>query len=133
MPIIRRDSQELRYNAIWLLPKFNNPDYYKSLFKNTKAFLHGFQRQDLIEELDTIIYEKIEKIMGTNINMVLMIYKNLPTLNSFTHPRNVVYKDIKIYKYTLEAWLDEIENWCFQKVMEFEHQIRFTGSQRQWI
>lgn len=133
MPIIRRDINELRYNAIWLLPKDGNPNYYKMLFKNAKAFFYGMEQDQLIEELDIMIKEKIERPMGASINWVLNVYKNLPTHNSFTRSKNPIYDNMNIYKETLSNWLDEVEAWVFQKVIELEHEIRFTTPARQYI
>lgn len=133
MPLLKRDASELRFNSLMLLPKQNNPDYYTMLFRNAKAFFYGMQRPDLSEDLDYIIKEKIEKIMGANISSVLLTYKNLPTLNSFTRSKLHQFKNYNIYKYTIQGWLDEIENWIFQQVIELEPQIRFLTPARQWV
>jgi hypothetical protein len=133
MPIYRRDANELSYNAIFLLSKVGNPNYWTQFFKNVRQFFYGMHRDDLVEMLDAIIYEKIEKVMGTKLQMVLLIYKNIPHTNGYTHSKNPVYKDIKIYKYTLEVWLDEIEQWCIRQVMELSLQIRWTTPARQYI
>lgn len=124
---------ELRFNAIWLLPKDGNANYYRMLFKNVKAFFYGMERNDLSEELDFLIHEKIEKPMGASINWILNVYKNLPTHNSFTRSKNPIYDNMNIYKETLSVWLDEIETWIFQKVIELEGSIRFTTPARQHI
>ena len=133
MPLIKRDINELRYNSIWLLSKEGNPDYYKALLKNAKAFFYGMDRMDLIEELTKIIKTKIENVMGANIQSILLTYKNLPALNSFTRSRNPLYADINIFKHTIESWLDEIEEWVFQQAIILEPEIRFTTPARQFI
>jgi hypothetical protein len=133
MPIIRRDNQELRYNAIWLLPKQNNPDYWTNFFRNIRAFFYGFQREDLLEALDTMIYEMLEKPMGAKLPTILIVYKNLKFHNAFTRSKNPLYAGVNIYKYTLEEWLNEIENWCFKQVITLEPEIRFQTPARQHI
>ncbi len=133
MGIIRREQSELRFNSLWLLEKQNNPDYHIQLFKNAKAFFLGMKRPDLLEDLNFIIKERIEKIMGTPISQILITYKNLPYLNSFTRSKNPLYTGQNIYKYTLQEWLDDIETWIFQKAMELEGEIRFTTVARQFI
>jgi len=133
LPVIRRDMNELRYNAIWLLPKDGNTSYWKMLFKNCKAFFFGMDKPELSKQLDFMIREKLEKPMGTDIQSILIVYKNLPTHNSFTRSRNPVYDGMNIYKFTIEKWLDEIEGWLFQKVIELENQIRFTTPSRQFV
>lgn len=133
MPIIRRDGNELRFNSLFLLPKQHNPDYYVMLFKNAKSFFYGMNRPDLVEDLDFIINEKIEKVMGTNIQNILHTYKNLPYLNSFTRSRQAQYSKINIYKYTIQSWLDAIEEWIFRQVVSLEGQIRFTTPARQFV
>jgi hypothetical protein len=133
MPLYRRDANELSYNAIFLLSKIGNPNYWNQFFKNVRQFFYGFHRQDLIETLDLIIYEKIERVMGIKINMFLIVYKNLPAHNSFTHSKNPVYKEMPIYKSTMEEWLDEIERWAIEQVMMLSVQIRWTTPARQYI
>lgn len=127
MPLIRRDNNELRYNAIWLLPKQQNPDYYLMLFKNSKALFYGVNREDLVRDLDLIIHHKIEKVMGVSIHNLLLTYKNLPYLNSFTRSKNSQYASLNIYKYTIMGWLDEIEQWVFKRCVEIEPNIRFNA------
>jgi len=133
MTLIKRDNNELRYNSIWLLSKEGNPDYYKQLIRNAKAFFYGMGRPDLIEELNQYIKTEIEDTMGTNINNILITYKNLPYLNSFTRSKNPAYADINIYKYTIEEWLDKIEAWIFEQAIQLEPEIRFTTPARQFI
>jgi len=132
MTLLKRDNNELRYNSIWLLEK-KEPDYYKQLFRNTKAFFIGMKRLDLVKEMDKIISKNIEKKLGSNINHVLFVYKNLPYLNSFTRPRIDGLSDKRVYKYMIEEWLDEIEKWIFKKCIELEKNIRFSTPPKQWI
>ena len=130
---MKRDNNEQRFNAIFLLEKQGNPDYYKSLFKNTRAFFYGMKREDLIEELNKLISLKIEKPMGATINIVLFVFKNLPYLNSFTKSRITGKQEEYIYKHTLERWLDEIEAWIFKEVTTLEEQIIFSSPPKQWV
>jgi hypothetical protein len=132
MSLIKRDINELRYNSIWLLTK-EDPNYYANLLKNTKAFFYGMGREDLVKKLDLLIKIRIEEVMGTSIELVLHVHKNLPFLNAFTRSKNPLYADINIYKYTLTAWLNEIEQWIFQQAIELEEEIRFTTPARQFI
>ena len=131
--LIKRDNNELRYNAIWLLDKGTDPDYYKNLIKNTKAFFYGMNRSDLNRELDKQIHNLIERRVGVDINALLLIYKNLPYLNSFTKSRIAGKQDKYIYKFTIEKWLDEIEKWVFQNVILLEKHIRFTTPPKQHV
>lgn len=133
MALIKRDASELRYNALFLLPKQSNPDYYVMLFKNAKAFFYGMKRPDLVEDLNFIINEKIEKVMGSPISHLLLTYKNLPYLNSFTRSKHPLYHNMNIYKYTLQTWLEEIEDWIFRQVTSLENQIRFSLPSKQYI
>jgi hypothetical protein len=132
MGIIKRDVNELRYNSIWLLSK-EDPNYWANLFKNTKAFFYGMGREDLVKEMNQKIKGDIEEIMGTNIELVLYVHKNLPFLNAFTRSKNPLYADMNIYKYTITSWLTEVEQWIFQNVIELEGEIRFTLPSRQFI
>lgn len=133
MSLTRRDINATRYQSIFLLPKDNNPNYYTMLFKNTRAFFYGMQREDLVQKLDFIIKHKIEKIMGTSIGNVILTYKNLPTLNSFTRSRNPLYQNTNIYKYAMQEWFEEIEDWIFRNVTALEGEIRFDNTKAQWI
>lgn len=133
MTLMKRDNNEQRFNAIFLLEKQGNPDYYRNLFKNTRAFFYGMKREDLIIELDELISLKIEKPLGATANTVLFVFKNLPYLNSFTKSRMGGRQEEYIYKHTLEKWFDEIEAWIFKKVTTLEEQIIFTSPPKQWI
>ena len=133
MPLVKRDLNELRYNSLFLLPKDSNPNYYKMLIKNFKAFAYGMNREDLIDDLDFIIREKIEKVMGVSMNQLLMVYKNLPYLNSFTRSKNPMYENMNIYKFTMEKWLEEVEDYVFRKAIQLEGQISFQTPARQFI
>jgi hypothetical protein len=90
-------------------------------------------REDLVKEMDYQIKSRIEDVMGTSIELVLYVHKNLPFLNAFTRSRNPLYADMNIYKYTITDWLNEIQNWIFQQAMELEGEIRFTLPSRQFI
>ena len=129
----KRDNNELRYNALMLLPKDGNPNYYKMLFRSAKNFFFGMRRPDLVEDLDYLIYEMIEKPMGTNINVFLMVYKNQPHLTAFTRSTNPAYQFVDIRKYTQQDWLDKIEEWIFKNVIELEEEIRFTLPAKTYI
>jgi len=131
--LIKRDNNELRYNSILLLQKEGNPNYWKNLFRNAKAFFYGMNREDLIEELDKQISIEVEKKIGLEINYVLYIYKNLMFLNSFTKSR-VAGKDTEyIYKYTIEQWLDKVETWVFKTIISLEPLVRFTMPPKQFV
>ena len=116
-----------------LLPKEGNPNYYRMLFRNVNNFFYGMKRPDLVEDLTSIIHEKIEKPMGSDIQLVLIAYKNLPSLDSFTRSLNPIYAGANIRKYTIQKWLDEIEVWCFRQIFDLEGQIRFTTPARQFV
>ena len=130
--IIRRDINEVRFNSLWLLSK-QEPSYYADLFKNAKAFFYGMGRADLVDEMEAMIKREIEQVMGSSIELILYVYKNLPYLNSFTRSKNPLYADIDIYKYTLTSWLNEIEKWVFQQAVMLEPQIRFSSRTQQWV
>lgn len=132
MTLFRRDLNELRYNSLWLLSK-EDPNYYASLLKNAKAFFYGMDREDLVNEMNKQIKERIEDIMGTSIELILYTHKNLPFVNAFTRSKNPLYADINIFKYTITSWLNEIETFIFQNAIELEGQIRFQTPARQFI
>jgi hypothetical protein len=131
MGIIRRDQNELRYNSIWLLTR-QDPDYFFALIRNAKGFFYGMDRMDLINEMEKMMEDKIENIMGVPIDLILNVHKNL-TLKGFTRSKNPLYADINIYKYTITLWLNELEKFIFQNVTMLENSIRFTTPARQYI
>lgn len=132
MPIAKRDNNELRYNSIWLLSKSGNPDYYKQLFRNSKGFFFGMGRADLVKELDKKINQKIEKKLGVDIHYALLLYKNLPYLNSFTRCKGSDGCD-DIRKYDIERWLDSIEKWIFETIISLEGEIIFSIPPKQYV
>lgn len=132
MTLIRRDVSEVRFNSLFLLSK-ESPNYWKDLFKNAKAFFWGMERDDLVKELDDMIETLIEKPMGSDIDTILNVHKNLPTLNSFTRSRNPLHLGENIYKSTITRWLNEIETFIFKTAMSLEGDINFTLSGKQWV
>jgi hypothetical protein len=130
MVLMRRDNAELRYNSILLLSKRDNPDYYKELIRNTKIFLYGMKREDLVLEFEEQIKDNIEKKSGSSIDYILLVYKNLPHLNSFTKNR---LTEEYIYKHELQKWFDKVEEWVFKKLMILEQDIRFVAPPKQWV
>jgi hypothetical protein len=131
MTILKRDNNELRYNSIWLLDKRGNPDYYKQLFRNTKAFFYGMNRPDLDLELDKLVHKRLEKWLGTSIQNILLVYKNMPYLNSFTRTKTINTREV--YKYDIERRLDEIEKWVFQTAITLEGDIIFSIPPKQYM
>lgn len=85
-------------------------------------------RQDLVKELNYLIWKEIERKMGVPVSYVLLTYKNLPHSNAYTKSKNPEYIDVKIYKHTLSQWLKTVEDWIFSKLVELEPEIRFTES-----
>jgi len=124
------DIKSEKWLSIWKLNELANPNYYETLFKYFKSLCLSMGRLDLIEELDLLIEDKIEKPMGANIQLVLYTYKNLPALNSITKSNNIDYEYEYVRKIDIKKMLDEVEEWLFQKVTEFEGKIRFRESQK---
>lgn len=131
-PLVKRDSNEQKLTALLLLDR-GSPNYYQQLFRRAKDFFYGMQREDLVEKLDYIIQKKIEEVMGVPISNILLVYKNMPALNSFTRSRNPTFKNVNVYKQTIQTWLDEIENWIFMQVWSLEHSIRYTLPAKTYI
>lgn len=132
MTLLRRDQNELRFNSLFLLSR-SDSNYWKDLFRNAKAFFWGMDRDDLVKELYDMIETLIEKPMGSDIDTVLNVHKNLPTLNSFTRSRNPLHLGENIYKSTITRWLTEIETFIFRTAMSLEEQITFTTPARQFV
>jgi hypothetical protein len=132
MSLIKRDSSEQRFYSLMLLQRDGNVNYYNQLFKNFRVFMLGMGRDDLVEGLEWRIKLKIEDIMGASIQHVLIVYKNLRTLEAPVRSKNPLYKWKYIRKYDLQKWLDEIERWCYEKIMEEEENIMFTAPPKFW-
>jgi hypothetical protein len=90
-------------------------------------------REDYIKELEKQICHKVERKLGSSIQNILLTYKNLPYLNSFTRNQADANNTTRIYKYEIERWLDEIEKWIFQTVIQLEPQIIFSIPPKQYI
>lgn len=124
------DINSEKWFSCWKLNPLANPDYYESLFRYFKSLAAGMNKHELIATLDELLKEKIEKPMGSSYQSVLYVYKNLPSLNAFTKSNNPEYPDEYVRKYTLKAWLDEIEAWIFDQLVILEPQINFKDSQK---
>ena len=131
--LVKRDNNELRYNSIWLLQKQGNSDYYRQLFRNTKGFFYGMGREDLIDEMNKVIYETLERKLGAKIDQILLTYKYLPSPNSFTRSKVAGKESIDVRKFDLERWFDEVENWIFKAVITLEPDIMFSLLPKQYI
>ncbi|CAK0747185.1 hypothetical protein CCP1ISM_260002 [Azospirillaceae bacterium] len=130
MSLIKRDNNELRYNSIFLLTKQGNPDYYKELIRNSRAFFYGMRREDLNDEMNNFIKKNIEKRCGKSIDYVLLIYRYMNNFKNFMmNPHTEKY----IYKQELNKWLDQLEQWIFINVVKLEDNIRFTIPPKQWV
>ncbi len=124
------DINSEKWLSIWKLNKLANPDYYETMRKYFVSLCYSMNRKELIVELDALIKETLEVRMGTNFQMILYTYKNLPALNSFTKSRNNEYPFEYVRKYELQEWLDEVERFIFDKLVEMESDIRFRDSQK---
>lgn len=124
------DINAEKWFSCWKINPLANPNYYESLFRYFKSLCAGMNRYDLITQLDTLIKTKVEEPMGANIAAVLWVYKNLPSLNSFTKSNNPDYPGEYVRKYELKTWLDEVEGFVFDKLVELEPSIRFKDSQK---
>ncbi len=123
--MIREDINQQKLITIWRLSDMQ-PKYWETLFKWSKAFFYGLDRQDLIEELDRLIRVNIENRFAQPIDMVLYVYENLQALNSFTKIRHSDSDIVQVYKWQIRRWLKEIEDWIYQNITDLEPQIRFT-------
>jgi hypothetical protein len=132
LSLIRRDVNEIRFNAIFLLSK-SDPNFWRDLLKNARVFFYGMNQPELIKELDEMVEYLIEKPMGSDINTILLIHKNLPTMNSFTRSRNPLHTGENIYKSTITMWLQKVEDFIYQKAISLEGQIHFGITAKQWI
>ena len=124
------DINAEKWFSCWKINPLANPDYYETLFRYFKSLCAGMKRVDLIIELDRLIEEKVESPMGSPLSAVLWVYKNLPALNSFTKSNNLDYVNEYVRKYELKTWLDEVEGWVFDRLVELEPQIRFKDTQK---
>jgi len=124
------DIKSEKWLSLWKLNPLADPDYHDKLFKYFKSLCMSMNRIDLIMELDYKIKEGVEDKLGTNINLALWVYKNLPALNSMTRSRNPAYKTEYVYKLEIKMWLDNIESWIFGQLVEFEPTIRFREAQK---
>lgn len=127
---ISYDINSEKWLSIWKLNKFANPEYYETMRKYFINLCMSLQRGDLIEELESLIKDKVEDRMGSSWHMVLFTYKNLPALNSITKSKNPDYPHEYVRKYELRQWLDDIELFIFRKLVELEKSIRFKDSQK---
>jgi len=124
------DINAEKWFSCWKINPLANPDYYETLFRYFKSLCAGMKKFDFIIELDKMIKKKVEEPMGASIAAVLWVYKNLHSLNSFTKSNNPDYPAEYVRKYELKMWLDEIEGWVFDKLVELEPSIRFKDTQK---
>ena len=124
------DINAEKWFSCWKLNPLANPEYYEQLFRYFKSLAAGMKKIELIYELNELLVEKIEKPMGASYQSVLYVYKNLPTLNSFTKSNNPEFPEEYVRKYTIKKWLDEIEAWIFDELVKLEPSINFRDSQK---
>lgn len=124
------DVNAEKWFSCWKIDPLANPEYHETLFRYFKSLAAGMGRADLVAKLNDLIHEKIERPMGSTYQAVLYVYKNLPTLNSFTKSKNPDFPEEYVYKYTIKGWLDEIEAWIFDTLVTLEPLIKFRDSQK---
>lgn len=127
---ISYDINSEKWLSIWKLNKLANPDYYETMKKYFVNICISIGRKDLVDELNDLIHEKVEEPMGSHWQLILYTYKNLPALNSFTKSRNPDYPYEYVRKYEIQKWLDEVEDFVFNTLVELEGRIRFHDSQK---
>jgi len=123
------DINSEKWLSIFKLNSLSNPQYYEDMRKYFNSLCMGMGHLDLIEELNALIRTTIEEPMGSDWNVILFTYRNLPALNSFTKSRNPDYPVEYVRKYEIKIWLDKIESWIFQKLVGMETDIRFQERQ----
>jgi len=129
MGIVRIDENVSKYQSIWLMSSAPIPDQYKTAFRYFKNLCMSLERYDLIRQLDKHINELIEKPLGADLDIVQMIYKNMPYMNSFTRT-HTDYTDIlgaKIYKYQIKQRFETIMDWIFIQLVQLEPRIKFKA------
>lgn len=126
---ISYDINSEKWLSIWKLNKLANPDYYETMRKYYENLCKSLGREDLIQELNNLIQEKIEKPLGNKWQNILITHKNLPSLNSITKSHNPEYPEEYIYKYQLNEWLESIEKHIFNQLVQLEKNIRFKDRQ----
>jgi len=124
------DINSEKWFSCWKLSKIGHPEYYEDLFKYFKSLVIGMNKEELVEELEYLLKSKIEEPMGAPYQSVLYVYKNLPSLNAMTKSNNPEYPDEYVRKYTIKAWLEEIETWIFRQLVSLEPHIKFRDSQK---
>lgn len=124
------DIKSEKWLSIWKLNPLGDPDYYEKLFKYFRSLCHSMNQQGLVEVMEEKIKTTVEERMGTELSMVLYVYKNLPALNSMTRSKSPTYHQEYVYKSEIKRWLDDIEEWIFDELVGFETSIRFRESQR---
>lgn len=124
------DINAEKWFSCWKLNSLANPEYYEQLFRYFRSLVAGMNKVELIYKLNELLVEKIEKPMGASYQSVLYVYKNLPTLNAFTKSNNPEYAEEYVRKYTIKAWLDEIEAWIFDQLVLLEPHIKFRDGQK---
>jgi len=89
----------------------------------------SLNRPDLIEEMDNMVKELIEKPMGANLDTVQMIYKNMPYLNSFTRTQSEYIDEMgmRIYKWQIKERFEKIIDWMFIQLVALEPEIKFRA------
>lgn len=123
------DINSEKWLSIFKLNALSNPQYYEDMRKYFNSLCMGMGRLDLINDLDHLIKKTIEEPMGSDWNVILFTYRNLPALNSFTKSRNPDYPAEYVRKYEIKIWLDRIESWIFEKLVGMETDIRFQERQ----
>ena len=127
--ILRADANVEKYRAVWQISGSLQPNVHVTAIRYFKSICQALERDDLITELDQLIYLKIERPLGCDILRAEHVFKNLPALNAYTRTQSEFVDEYGsvIYKWQLNQSFEEIMDWMFRNLVQLEPDIRFSS------
>lgn len=106
-------------------------NYFNSVFRVGRSIFIQLGFIDKAEELQQMIYNKLEKPLNAKLFAILQAYYNIKFINS-----KLAYCKIgdgidvqEVTRYDLTVILEEIKDWLYDEITQLTHQVRFTSNQ----
>lgn len=127
MSMIRPTFQENVYQTLFQLEP-DRPFYYQYVFRLGRSLFISTGQQDLVEQLDMMISEIIEKPLNAPLIAVIQAFYNprfMMSKNAFTKIGDSINQKV-VTRWEIQVRLEHIKDWVYNEATKISPMIRFT-------
>jgi hypothetical protein len=110
----------------------DRPKFYNNVFELSRQIFRQLGADELADELQQMIQERIEKPLDAHLHAILeAFYTPKFYFSKLAYCKVGTGIDAKeVTRYEIMVVLEEIKEWCFDKVSELMPNVRFTMPQQ---